>query len=154
MSFYACCGVVATSFNRSQLQPLFPLLGTIPTELYTVVPYLLSFIMGNSHAQHCFLSQVFYDWRFLCPFLLLCLPLQIEISTLTVLPAALLSLFYSSSHNSPIKTREVTNSTALQEPSVCLLWTITSSRPLTWWQLCNATENRGNNWMKEGHWYL
>jgi pimeloyl-ACP methyl ester carboxylesterase len=37
----------ATSFDRSQLQPLFPLLQAAPSEVFTVVPYLLSFIMGT-----------------------------------------------------------------------------------------------------------
>ncbi|KAG0599609.1 hypothetical protein M758_12G165200 [Ceratodon purpureus] len=37
----------ATSFDRSQLQPLFPLLQATPSELFGVVPYLLSFIMGD-----------------------------------------------------------------------------------------------------------
>lgn len=37
----------ATSFDRSQLQPLFPLLQATPSELFGVVPYLLSFIMGK-----------------------------------------------------------------------------------------------------------
>ncbi|KAM7280103.1 hypothetical protein ACFE04_007237 [Oxalis oulophora] len=37
----------ATSFNRSNLQPLFPLLENLPDELHRTVPYLLSFIMGD-----------------------------------------------------------------------------------------------------------
>ncbi|KAG0621272.1 hypothetical protein M758_3G006800 [Ceratodon purpureus] len=37
----------ATSFDRSQLQPLFPLLQATPSQLFGVVPYLLSFIMGD-----------------------------------------------------------------------------------------------------------
>ncbi|CAI9784536.1 unnamed protein product [Fraxinus pennsylvanica] len=37
----------ATSFGRSQLQPLLPLLEALPDELHTTVPYLLSFIMGD-----------------------------------------------------------------------------------------------------------
>lgn len=37
----------ATCFNKSQLQPLFPLLEAIPPELYGTVPYLLSSIMGD-----------------------------------------------------------------------------------------------------------
>ncbi|GAV64222.1 DAGAT domain-containing protein/Abhydrolase_6 domain-containing protein [Cephalotus follicularis] len=37
----------ATSFKRSQLQPLFPVLESMPDELHGTVPYLLSFIMGN-----------------------------------------------------------------------------------------------------------
>ncbi|XP_061971282.1 phytyl ester synthase 1, chloroplastic-like [Populus nigra] len=37
----------ATSFNRSQLQPLFPLLEALPDELHNAVPYLLSFVMGD-----------------------------------------------------------------------------------------------------------
>ncbi|KAG5244936.1 acyltransferase protein [Salix suchowensis] len=37
----------ATSFNRSQLQPLFPLLEALPDELHSAVPYLLSFVMGD-----------------------------------------------------------------------------------------------------------
>ncbi|XP_011032515.1 PREDICTED: acyltransferase-like protein At1g54570, chloroplastic [Populus euphratica] len=37
----------ATSFNRSQLQPLFPLLEALPDEFHNAVPYLLSFVMGD-----------------------------------------------------------------------------------------------------------
>lgn len=37
----------ATSFDRSPLQPLLPLLEVMPDELHTTVPYLLSFIMGD-----------------------------------------------------------------------------------------------------------
>ncbi|KAL3647195.1 hypothetical protein CASFOL_008163 [Castilleja foliolosa] len=37
----------ATSFGRSQLQPLFPLLEAMPDELHIAVPYLLSFVMGD-----------------------------------------------------------------------------------------------------------
>ncbi|CAA3016644.1 acyltransferase At1g54570, chloroplastic isoform X1, partial [Olea europaea subsp. europaea] len=37
----------ATSFGRSQLQPLLPLLEALPNELHTTVPYLLSFVMGD-----------------------------------------------------------------------------------------------------------
>lgn len=37
----------ATSFNKSQLQPILPLLEVMPTEFHTTVPYLLSFIMGD-----------------------------------------------------------------------------------------------------------
>ncbi|PSS19093.1 Acyltransferase-like protein [Actinidia chinensis var. chinensis] len=37
----------ATSFGRSQLQPLFPLLEALPDELHITVPYLLSFVMGD-----------------------------------------------------------------------------------------------------------
>ncbi|XP_011081015.1 acyltransferase-like protein At1g54570, chloroplastic [Sesamum indicum] len=37
----------ATSFGRSQLQPLLPLLEALPDELHTTVPYLLSFVMGD-----------------------------------------------------------------------------------------------------------
>ncbi|KAF9681673.1 hypothetical protein SADUNF_Sadunf05G0026400 [Salix dunnii] len=37
----------ATSFNRSQLQPMFPLLEALPDELHSAVPYLLSFVMGD-----------------------------------------------------------------------------------------------------------
>ncbi|XP_075522830.1 phytyl ester synthase 1, chloroplastic-like isoform X1 [Primulina tabacum] len=37
----------ATSFGRSQLQPLFPLLEALPNELHITVPYLLSFVMGD-----------------------------------------------------------------------------------------------------------
>lgn len=37
----------ATSFPRSPLQPLIPLLQSVPNDLYRVVPYLLSFTMGN-----------------------------------------------------------------------------------------------------------
>ncbi|GAB2287394.1 hypothetical protein Dimus_021772 [Dionaea muscipula] len=37
----------ATSFERSPLQPFFPLLEAMPEELHTAVPYLLSFIMGE-----------------------------------------------------------------------------------------------------------
>lgn len=37
----------ATSFNRSQLQPFLPVLKNLPLELYNIVPYVLSFIMGD-----------------------------------------------------------------------------------------------------------
>lgn len=39
--------VVATSFGRSQLQPLFPVLEAWPDELHAAVPFLLSFVMGK-----------------------------------------------------------------------------------------------------------
>ncbi|XP_027350283.1 acyltransferase-like protein At1g54570, chloroplastic isoform X2 [Abrus precatorius] len=37
----------ATSFGRSQLQPLFPILEALPNELHVTVPFLLSFVMGD-----------------------------------------------------------------------------------------------------------
>ncbi|CAI0432370.1 unnamed protein product [Linum tenue] len=37
----------ATSFTRSQIQPLLPVLEAMPNEFHSVVPYLLSGIMGN-----------------------------------------------------------------------------------------------------------
>ncbi|KAK4435282.1 Acyltransferase-like protein, chloroplastic [Sesamum alatum] len=37
----------ATSFGRSQLQPLLPWLEALPDELHATVPYLLSFVMGD-----------------------------------------------------------------------------------------------------------
>ncbi|XP_010414904.1 PREDICTED: acyltransferase-like protein At1g54570, chloroplastic [Camelina sativa] len=37
----------ATSFNRSPLQPLIPILEMVPEELHFTVPYALSFIMGD-----------------------------------------------------------------------------------------------------------
>jgi pimeloyl-ACP methyl ester carboxylesterase/1-acyl-sn-glycerol-3-phosphate acyltransferase len=37
----------ATSFDRSQLRPLFPLLQAAPSQWFAAVPYLLSFIMGD-----------------------------------------------------------------------------------------------------------
>ncbi|KAH9603964.1 hypothetical protein KSS87_023567 [Heliosperma pusillum] len=37
----------ATSVNRSQLKPFFPILESLPDELHGTVPYLLSFIMGE-----------------------------------------------------------------------------------------------------------
>lgn len=37
----------ATSFNKSQLQPILPLLEVMPAEFHITVPYLLSFIMGD-----------------------------------------------------------------------------------------------------------
>ncbi|KAL6501656.1 hypothetical protein OROGR_026789 [Orobanche gracilis] len=37
----------ATSFGRSQLHPFFPFLEALPDELYLVVPYLLSIVMGD-----------------------------------------------------------------------------------------------------------
>ncbi|XP_043709201.1 acyltransferase-like protein At1g54570, chloroplastic isoform X2 [Telopea speciosissima] len=37
----------ATSFGKSQLQPLLPVLKALPDELHITVPYLLSFIMGD-----------------------------------------------------------------------------------------------------------
>ncbi|KAM1095687.1 hypothetical protein EV2_010836 [Malus domestica] len=37
----------ATSVERSQLQPLFPILEAMPDELHFAVPYLLGFVMGT-----------------------------------------------------------------------------------------------------------
>ncbi|XP_009776530.1 phytyl ester synthase 1, chloroplastic-like isoform X1 [Nicotiana tabacum] len=37
----------ATSFGRTPLQPLLPLLESLPDEFHVTVPYLLSFIMGD-----------------------------------------------------------------------------------------------------------
>ncbi|GER40507.1 esterase/lipase/thioesterase family protein [Striga asiatica] len=37
----------ATSFGRSQLQPLLPFLEALPDELHILVPYMLSFVMGD-----------------------------------------------------------------------------------------------------------
>ncbi|XP_058738620.1 phytyl ester synthase 1, chloroplastic-like isoform X2 [Vicia villosa] len=37
----------ATSFGKSQLQPLLPILEAMPDELHVTVPFLLSFIMGE-----------------------------------------------------------------------------------------------------------
>ncbi|OVA15060.1 Diacylglycerol acyltransferase [Macleaya cordata] len=37
----------ATSFGRSQLQPLLPILEALPNDLHITVPYLLSFVMGD-----------------------------------------------------------------------------------------------------------
>ncbi|OWM66972.1 hypothetical protein CDL15_Pgr000424 [Punica granatum] len=37
----------ATSFGRSQLQPLLPVLEALPDELHFTIPYLLSFVMGD-----------------------------------------------------------------------------------------------------------
>ncbi|CAA7023760.1 unnamed protein product [Microthlaspi erraticum] len=37
----------ATSFEKSQLQPLLPILEMVPEELHFTVPYALSFIMGD-----------------------------------------------------------------------------------------------------------
>ncbi|XP_068340798.1 phytyl ester synthase 1, chloroplastic-like [Pyrus communis] len=37
----------ATSVERSQLQPLFPILEAMPDELHFAVPYLLGFVMGD-----------------------------------------------------------------------------------------------------------
>ncbi|KAL5701399.1 hypothetical protein ACHQM5_026741 [Ranunculus cassubicifolius] len=37
----------ATSIEESQLQPLFPILEGLPHELHAMVPYLLSFVMGD-----------------------------------------------------------------------------------------------------------
>ncbi|KAK4776341.1 hypothetical protein SAY86_005029 [Trapa natans] len=37
----------ATSFGRSQLQPLLPVLEALPDDLHFTVPYLLSSVMGN-----------------------------------------------------------------------------------------------------------
>ncbi|KNA07191.1 hypothetical protein SOVF_174150 [Spinacia oleracea] len=37
----------ATSLERSQLKPLFPILEALPDELHNAVPYLLSFVMGE-----------------------------------------------------------------------------------------------------------
>lgn len=37
----------ASSFGRSQLQPLLPVLEALPSDLHVAVPYLLSFFMGD-----------------------------------------------------------------------------------------------------------
>ncbi|XP_021742329.1 acyltransferase-like protein At1g54570, chloroplastic isoform X2 [Chenopodium quinoa] len=37
----------ATSLERSQLKPFFPILEALPDELHNTVPYLLSFVMGE-----------------------------------------------------------------------------------------------------------
>ncbi|KAJ9541340.1 hypothetical protein OSB04_027846 [Centaurea solstitialis] len=37
----------ATSFDRSQLQPLLPILEVMPDTLHVTIPYLLSFVMGD-----------------------------------------------------------------------------------------------------------
>ncbi|KAK8508766.1 hypothetical protein V6N12_034871 [Hibiscus sabdariffa] len=37
----------ATSFGRSLLQPLFPILEAVPSELHVTIPYLLSLVMGD-----------------------------------------------------------------------------------------------------------
>ncbi|XWS42459.1 hypothetical protein CRYUN_Cryun16bG0015900 [Craigia yunnanensis] len=37
----------ATSFGRSQLQPLFPILEAFPDRLHVTIPYLLSLVMGE-----------------------------------------------------------------------------------------------------------
>ncbi|KAL5701401.1 hypothetical protein ACHQM5_026743 [Ranunculus cassubicifolius] len=37
----------ATSIEKSQLQPLFPILEALPDELHVTLPYLLSFVMGD-----------------------------------------------------------------------------------------------------------
>lgn len=47
-NFCFILSIPATSFGRSQLQPIFPLLEALPEELQVAVPYLLSGIMGNS----------------------------------------------------------------------------------------------------------
>lgn len=46
-NFYFILSVSATSFGRSQLQPIFPLLEALPEELQVAIPYLLSGVMGN-----------------------------------------------------------------------------------------------------------
>ncbi|KAF3324662.1 Acyltransferase-like protein [Carex littledalei] len=37
----------ATSFDKSPLQPIFPLLENLPSNLHVAVPYILSFVMGD-----------------------------------------------------------------------------------------------------------
>ncbi|XXG84147.1 hypothetical protein AAC387_Pa10g1730 [Persea americana] len=37
----------ATSFSKSQLQPFLPILEAMPNELHNIVPYILSFTMGD-----------------------------------------------------------------------------------------------------------
>ncbi|KAJ1687724.1 hypothetical protein LUZ63_019114 [Rhynchospora breviuscula] len=37
----------ATSFDKSPLQPVFPLLENLPSNLHVTVPYMLSFVMGD-----------------------------------------------------------------------------------------------------------
>ncbi|KAK1277933.1 Acyltransferase-like protein [Acorus gramineus] len=49
-SFGGCLALVVgapTSFGKSELQHLLPLLESLPDEHHITVPYLLSFIMGN-----------------------------------------------------------------------------------------------------------
>lgn len=36
----------ATSFAKTPLQPILPLLEAMPSDLHVTVPYLLSFVMG------------------------------------------------------------------------------------------------------------
>lgn len=43
----SCLVQVTTAFDRSQLQPLLPLLESLPYELHFTAPYLLSFIIGK-----------------------------------------------------------------------------------------------------------
>ena len=43
--------VLATSFERSPLQPLLPILEMVPEELHFTIPYALSFIMGNMNCN-------------------------------------------------------------------------------------------------------
>jgi hypothetical protein len=38
--------VPATSFAKTPLQPILPLLEAMPSDLHVTVPYLLSFVMG------------------------------------------------------------------------------------------------------------
>lgn len=44
---------LATSFDRSPLQPLLPILEMVPEELQFTVPYALSFIMGTWTDFYC-----------------------------------------------------------------------------------------------------
>jgi hypothetical protein len=41
-----CFSFSATSFAKTPLQPILPLLESMPSEFHVTVPYLLSFVMG------------------------------------------------------------------------------------------------------------
>lgn len=51
--------ILATSFGRSQLQPLFPILEAVPDGLHSAVPYLLSSIMGTDLLLSCLIVTYF-----------------------------------------------------------------------------------------------
>ena len=39
--------ILATSFGKSHLQPLFPILEAMPAGLHSTIPYLLGSVMGT-----------------------------------------------------------------------------------------------------------
>ncbi|KAI3690361.1 hypothetical protein L2E82_48375 [Cichorium intybus] len=55
---YIKLSISATSFDMSQLQPIFPYLEFMPDTLYLTIPYLLSFVMGDPIKMSMGLSDI------------------------------------------------------------------------------------------------